>query len=459
MSAQAPAAAQRVALPAGTPTRPRALLVAVGIGRIRLHDGDLDELAALAATAGFDDAGRVIAHRPRPDPALYVGSGKVDEIAAMARAAGATSVVFDVAVSPAQHRNLEIRLGLAVADRTDLILSIFAQRARSHEGKLQVELARCEHSMSRLKRAWSHLERQQGGLGVRGGPGEKQIELDRRMLENRIRRLRADLARVEKQHRVRRRSRERSGVPTVSLVGYTNAGKSTLFNALTGAQTLAEDKLFATLDTLTRRVRLPSGQVFVLSDTVGFIRELPHALIAAFRATLEETVGADLLLHVIDASSPERDTMIASVDAVLAEIGADAIPQLRVFNKIDACGRSAGIERGPCGSIETVYVSAATGAGLDGLREALGQRLFIAPHVDTQTVEMPVDPHRDSSRGADGSGPQPGAGSGPDGSDLGSASAVPDRADAATSSGTSPAGADSPGSPAATDASRWRSVA
>ncbi len=302
---------------------------------------------------------------------MYVGKGKAEELAALLRETGAVTVLFDHEISAVQQRNLERLWQVRVLDRTELILEIFAQRARSTEGKLQVELARLQHQSSRLVRAWSHLERQRGGIGVRGGPGETQLEMDRRMIGARIRQVRERLDRSERQRRTRRRARARGEVLTVSLVGYTNAGKSTLFNALTGAGTYAADQLFATLDTLSRRLELGPGVEVVLSDTVGFVRDLPHQLVAAFRATLDETADADLLLHVVDASATDRAEQVAQVDRVLAEIGADRVPQWRVWNKIDAAGLAPDVQRGGCGTIERLSVSARTGAGLDLLRRAL----------------------------------------------------------------------------------------
>ncbi len=284
-------------------------------------------------------------------------------------------MLFDHELSPVQQRNLGRLWNLQVLDRTDLILDIFAQRARSHEGKLQVELARLEHLSARLVRGWSHLERQRGGIGVRGGPGEKQIELDRRMLGVRVKRLRVQLEQLRKQRRTRRRARGRRPAFTISLVGYTNAGKSTLFNRLTGAGTYAADQLFATLDTLTRKLRLSSGVEVVISDTVGFVRDLPHQLVDAFTATLEETAQADLLLHVVDASASDRDEQIEQVDRVLAEIGAADAPRIVVHNKIDRCGRLPGITLDRYGRIDRVDVSAVTGAGIDDLRRAIEQRV------------------------------------------------------------------------------------
>jgi GTPase len=327
--------------------------------------------------------------RKKPDARLYAGSGKVEEIAAAAAALNAACVVFNHELSPAQGRNLEKELNRRVMDRTELILEIFSQRAQTSEGKLQVELAQLQHLSTRLVRGWTHLERQRGGLGKTGGPGEKQIELDRRYIAQRVGILKNKLQTLKKQRTVQRRGRVRRDVLSVSLVGYTNAGKSTLFNALAHAKAYEADKLFATLDTTSRRVWLPEvaasaaaaaaasagtavGNV-VLSDTVGFIRGLPHGLVAAFRATLEETVHADLLLHVVDTASPVRDEQAAAVDEVLEEIEADAIPQLLVMNKIDIAGLQPAVERDQYGRISRVFVSARTGAGLKELRGAIAE--------------------------------------------------------------------------------------
>ena len=343
----------------------------VAIGRDKRDDASLDELAALAISAGHAVAGRFVCHRPRPDPGLYLGSGKAEEIGATLEQTGVPLVLFDHEISAVQQRNLERLWNVRVLDRTELILDIFGQRARSTEGKLQVELAQLRHQSSRLVRAWSHLERQRGGIGVRGGPGETQIEMDRRMLGNRISQIKERLDRSGRQRRTRRKSRARRDAFTVSLVGYTNAGKSTLFNALTGAGTFAADQLFATLDTLSRRLVLRSGAELVLSDTVGFVRDLPHQLVDAFSATLEETAEADLLLHVVDAAAPDRAAQVAEVERVLAGIGADRVPQWLVWNKIDAAGLSPEVQLDGCGNIERLFVSARTGAGLDLLRTSL----------------------------------------------------------------------------------------
>ena len=358
----------------------------VSFGRVPIDLRSLDELDSLASSAGYQPVERLVCRRDRPDAALSVGSGKAEEIDALVESCGADAVIFDNLLSPVQQRNLNRLLGVPVLDRTDLILDIFAQRARSNEGKLQVELARIEHQLTRLVRGWTHLERQRGGIGQRGGPGEKQIELDRRMLDTKARQLRSRLEKLEKQRRTRRRSRDRREAFTVSLVGYTNAGKSTLFNLLTGAGTYAADQLFATLDTLTRRLRLPSGDEVVISDTVGFVRDLPHQLVEAFRATLEETAQADLLLHVVDAAAPDRDEQVEQVDKVLAEIGADTVPTIVVLNKIDQVGLPAEAQRGPCGSISRVSLSAVTGEGIQALRDALIERIA-ARRASSETTE------------------------------------------------------------------------
>ena len=356
------------------PSAPRALLVAVAFGGQSRDDASLDELWALARSAGIEPVRRMVSRRPRPDAALCIGSGKAAEITAIIADEKIDVVIFDNPLSPVQQRNLGRMWEVSVFDRTELILDIFAQRAASHEGKLQVELARIEHQMTRLVRSWSHLERQRGGIGQRGGPGEKQIELDRRMLDTKARSLRERLEKLAKQRKTRRRARGRRDVFMVSLVGYTNAGKSTLFNALTGAGALAADQLFATLDTLTRRIRLPDGSQMILSDTVGFVRELPHQLVAAFRATLEETAAADLLLHVVDCAAPDRDEQIDEVERVLREIDADQVPMITVYNKIDVAQVAPAVERDPCGTIDRVWLSARTGSGLEGLVTALSER-------------------------------------------------------------------------------------
>lgn len=362
-------------------TPPSVILVGVDFGGPHF-DGELLELGLLAETAGYRVAGRVSCKRRAPDPALFVGSGKADEIQLLAQSTGATEVLFDQALSPAQQRNLERHLGLPVNDRTLLILEIFAQRARSHEGKLQVELARLQYLSTRLVRRWSHLERQSGGIGMRGGPGETQIELDRRMIGEAIKRTKERLEKVKKQRATQRRQRERRDAFNISLVGYTNAGKSSLFNALVKARTYAADQLFATLDTTTRQLYLgEAGRSVSLSDTVGFIRDLPHGLVDAFAATLQEAADADLLLHVVDASNPDHPEQIQSVMQVLREIGADHVPQILVFNKFDAMDP----ERQPVRMQDTLeidgvavprlYLSAHTGEGLPALRALLAQRV------------------------------------------------------------------------------------
>ena len=325
----------------------------------------------LARSAGAEPVTTITGKRSAPDAAYFVGSGKADEIGHAVQDYKLEIVIFNHALSPAQQRNLEKRLQVRVLDRTSLILDIFAQRAQSHEGKLQVELAQLQHLATRLVRGWTHLERQKGGIGLRG-PGETQLETDRRLIGERVKMLRARLGKLRKQHETQRRARGRNHTFSVSLVGYTNAGKSTLFNTMTKAGVYVADQLFATLDTTSRRVYMGEeiGNV-VLSDTVGFVRELPHQLVAAFRATLEETIHADLLLHVVDGSSPVRMEQIEQVNLVLQEIGADHIPQILVWNKIDAAGLEPAVERNEYDKISRVFISARTGAGLDLLRDAI----------------------------------------------------------------------------------------
>jgi GTPase len=337
------------------------------------HEESVEEMVRLVESAGVRRHHVVQGRRARPDPKLYAGRGKVEEIGRAAAELNAGFVVFNHALSPAQERNLEKELQRRVMDRTEVILEIFAQRAQTSEGKLQVELARLEHLSTRLVRGWSHLERQRGGLGKTGGPGEKQLELDRRYIAQRVRVLKGKLQTLKKQRTVQRRARERRDVLSVSIVGYTNAGKSTLFNSLVRARAYEADQLFATLDTTSRRLWLPEAGTLVLSDTVGFIRDLPHDLVAAFRATLEETVHADLLLHVVDAASPAREEQALEVDKVLEEIGAGETPRLLVWNKIDAAGLQPSVERDQYGRISRVFVSARTGAGLTELRGALAE--------------------------------------------------------------------------------------
>ena len=362
----------------------------------------LAELRLLASSAGLHVAAVVEGRRAKPDAALFAGSGKADEIGDAARAAGAALVIFNHELLPIQERNLERRLQCRVLDRTALILDIFAQRARSNEGQLQVELAQLRHYSTRLVRGWTHLERQKGGIGMRGGPGETQLELDRRMIGNKIKTIESRLDKLARSRALQRRSRQRSGVLQVSLVGYTNAGKSTLFNTLTKAGAYAADQLFATLDTTSRKVWVPeaggngphapsrslppegahcppwggpaAGREVVLSDTVGFITRLPHTLVAAFHATLEETAHADVLLHVVDAASPNRERQMEEVEKVLKEIGAEHVPQFRVMNKIDLTGAAPHVARDEYGKIAAVWLSARTGAGIELLRGALAER-------------------------------------------------------------------------------------
>jgi GTPase len=361
-------------------------------------DASLDELALLAASAGDAVVARVTARRRAPDPALFVGSGKADEIKALVAGTSAEGVIFDQALSPAQQRNLERHLGVAVADRTSLILDIFAQRAQSHEGKLQVELAQLQYMATRLVRRWSHLERQRGGIGTRGGPGEAQIELDKRMIGERIKSVKERLEKVKRQRGTQRKARERRGTFRISLVGYTNAGKSTIFNSLVKAKAYAADQLFATLDTTTRALWLGEAQSSVsLSDTVGFIRDLPHKLVEAFEATLQEAADADLLLHVMDAASPLRLEQQAEVERVLQDIGAADVSQLWVMNKCDLLEDSQA-PREPVDEVEVhpgvrrqrIFVSARTGQGMDRLRQAIATvvtaRLNATPLAPSATL-------------------------------------------------------------------------
>lgn len=358
------------------------MLVGVDFG-FPHFDSELEELGLLAQTAGLDPVARLTCKRKVPDAALFVGSGKADEIRMVAQTYGAKEVLFDQALSPAQQRNLERSLQMPVNDRTLLILEIFAQRARSHEGKLQVELAKLQYLSTRLVRRWSHLERQRGGIGTRGGPGETQIELDRRMINDAIKRTKERLSKVKKQRATQRRQRERNDTFNVSLVGYTNAGKSTFFNAVVKARAYAADQLFATLDTTTRQMYLESAQKSVsISDTVGFIRDLPHGLVNAFEATLQEAVDADLLLHVVDASNPAHPEQIQQVQKVLREIGAEDVPQVLIFNKLDAMDpvqrptvladsyELDGVQ------VPRFFVSAAKGVGLDVVRAHLAEAVL-----------------------------------------------------------------------------------
>ncbi|MDP2794506.1 MAG: GTPase HflX [Sulfurisoma sp.] len=349
----------------------RAILVQLDFGE-RDFGERLDEFHMLAESAGAMPLAVIKGKRARPDSKTFAGRGKVVEIGQAVRAEAADIVIFNHELAPGQQRNLERELECRVVDRSSLILDIFALRAKSHEGKLQVELAQLQHLATRLVRGWTHLERQKGGIGLRG-PGEKQLETDRRLLGKRVALLKERLNLLERQRKVRRRARGRAEVLSVSLVGYTNAGKSTLFNALTKAGAHAADQLFATLDTTSRRLYIEGAGQIVLSDTVGFIRDLPHSLVAAFRATLEETAQADLLLHVVDSASPDRDQQMRAVHDVLGEIGAAEAPQIVVWNKIDLTAAAPEVERDDCGRLARIRVSARSGAGLDLLRDALAE--------------------------------------------------------------------------------------
>jgi len=368
--------------------RPRtgtdAVLVGLDFGSADYAEG-LEEIGLLAASAGVTSRALVRGRRARPDAALFAGKGKIEEIKRVVGESRAQLVIFNHELTPVQERNIERALGCRVIDRVSLILDIFAQRARTHEGKLQVELAQLEHLATRLVRGWTHLERQRGGIGLRG-PGETQLETDRRLLGKRVKLLKEKLAKVRAQRAVQRRARRRSNLLHASLVGYTNAGKSTLFNRLARADVFAMDRLFATLDTTTRRIHTGNGAGVALSDTVGFIRQLPHTLVAAFRATLEETTEANVLLHVVDASSADRAAQIAAVNQVLAEIGAQDIPQVLVMNKIDRTRFPAHVERDQYGKIWRVWVSAKTGDGVEGVRLALEE--FAAPEFTSVPINQ-----------------------------------------------------------------------
>jgi GTPase len=376
-------------------TRAVILLLDFGEGQIEARRTEAQELVT---TAGAEVVGCLSGKRQKPDAATFAGSGKVDELKSLVEDTGANLVVIDHQLSPIQIRNLQNVIGaetVRVMDRTDLILDIFAQRARSAEGKLQVELAQMQHLLTRLVKGWTHLERQRGGIGVRGGPGETQLEIDRRLVGDRIKRLKERLGKLERQRHTQRAGRRRGGAFTVAIVGYTNAGKSTLFNALTRAETYVADQLFATLDTTTRRVFIAPSHNVALSDTVGFIRELPHGLVAAFHATLTEALEADLLLHVIDGSNPAREQQIADVETVLDEIGAAHIPQVRVLNKIDAVefGGPAACLRDEDGKISEVRLSAISGEGLPLLRQALQEHAACAVGVERSSTEKSAEMH------------------------------------------------------------------
>jgi GTP-binding protein HflX len=364
----------------------RAVLVRLGLGSAVKRE-DLEEFEQLARSAGAQPVATITGRRDRPEPRYFVGSGKAEEIASAARAQGAELILVDHPLSPSQERNLERLSGLRVLDRSGLILDIFAQRARSFEGKLEVELAQLKHLSSRLVRGWTHLERQKGGIGLRG-PGETQLETDRRLLAARVRSVTHRLERLKQQRDTGRSARAEIPVPSVGLVGYTNAGKSTLFHALTGSDVYIADQLFATLDPTVRRLQLPGGAPVVLADTVGFIRELPHELVAAFQSTLQEAREAHLLLHVVDASDPRCDEHVYQVDTVLKEIGAGEIPQLRVFNKIDRLDIEPHAERSADGRLTAVWISAADAAGLDLLRDGVVERLEL--HLRRAWLRLPL---------------------------------------------------------------------
>jgi len=360
-----------------------AILVSVDFGE---HDYEesLNELRQLSESAGLAIRGSVEGKRATPDAKHFIGSGKVEELNERMLASESKIAVFNHDLTPSQQRNLERSLQARVVDRTGLILDIFSQRAQSHEGKLQVELAQLEHLSTRLVRGWTHLERQKGGIGVRGGPGETQLELDRRMLRVRVKQLREKLVKLKAQRGMQRRARKRSNVMTVSLVGYTNAGKSTLFNRLTKANIFAADQLFATLDTTTHKLYIPECGPVVLSDTVGFIKHLPHALVEAFGATLEEAAQADLLLHIVDTASTNRDEQIAQVNKVLQEIGASEVRQIVIHNQIDRVGLSPEIARDEYGRIVSIHASAKTGEGLELIRQAMAEHYQYLKQLSTE---------------------------------------------------------------------------
>ena len=353
-------------------TGEKAILVHASAGGAP-DESEREEFWELATSAGAEVVGQLVSTRRTPEPRYFIGGGKVEELELLVRESEAELVIFSAPLGPSQERNLERRLQCRVLDRSGLILDIFAQRARSFEGKLQVELAQLRHLSTRLIRGWTHLERQKGGIGLRG-PGETQLETDRRLVAQRIKQLRARLERVDSRREMNRRNRVRAEVPTVALVGYTNAGKSTLFNALTDAGVYVEDKLFATLDPTLRRLQLPDGERVILADTVGFVRDLPHELIAAFRSTLQEARQADLILHVIDAGDSNRWQRVRQVNAVLKELEADQIPQIRVYNKIDLLDRAPPANSARSGHRRAVWLSAKTGEGIPVLLEAIAER-------------------------------------------------------------------------------------
>ena len=379
----------------------RALLV-----HVRLPGGpdenDVEELKLLTESAGASVCGTILGRRERPDAAIFVGKGKAQEIHDAVTREHADLVVVNHALTPAQERNLEKAVACRVLDRTGLILDIFAQRARSHEGKLQVELAQLEHLSTRLVRGWTHLERQKGGIGLRG-PGETQLEVDRRQIRERIKKLNQRLEQLATQRRSRRRARDKVPIPTVSIVGYTNAGKSSLFNRITGASVYAADQLFATLDPTMRRVELPGKTPVVLADTVGFISHLPHDLVEAFKSTLEEVAEADLLLHVVDSNNPDKVEQQEEVNRVLSEIGAANVPQIVIHNKIDLTGQAPRLERDASGRVTKLWLSAQTGAGIDLLIDAMAEHYrvdrsvplmsdFFVPEDDVPPPGVTVQP-------------------------------------------------------------------
>ncbi|HQS36852.1 MAG: GTPase HflX [Methylotenera sp. 24-45-7] len=360
-----------------------AILVSVDFGESDYLES-LEELKQLSTSAGLEVRGTIEGKRSTPDAKLFIGSGKADELRQAMQASECNIAVFNHDLSPSQQRNLERFLQARVVDRTGLILDIFSQRAQSHEGKLQVELAQLEHLSTRLVRGWTHLERQKGGIGVRGGPGETQLELDRRMLRDRVKQLREKLLKLKAQRGMQRRARKRSKVMTVSLVGYTNAGKSTIFNRLTKSNLFAADQLFATLDTTTHKIYIAGCGQVVISDTVGFIKHLPHALVEAFGATLEEAAQADLLLHIVDTASTNREEQISEVNKVLNEIGAAAVPQILVHNQIDRVGLEPALARDEYGRIVSLHVSAKTGEGMDLLRLAMAEHYQLLQKQSTE---------------------------------------------------------------------------